>query len=309
MWYLHKIPKTLFLYWGRNKKLSFMRYMTVYSFAKLNPDWNIKIYYPDIIHKGETWLCDAQKGYNYQDKDWFNKLREIEGVKIIKFTFSDMDMFEGIGKVEDIPEVFKSDILRLYLLSTQGGVWTDFDIIFIKPINILSLNQFEYKDVDIILCYSFVITRNSKGKIVKKNPRRIANRIGFIGGTNKKSLFFSEMIKLKEQIYDFKNYQSLGANLFNAFCKFDILNEEMMFQYKDVNIFNLPLKSIYPYSHTGKLERFYNGSDIEVDNQTIGIHWYGGGRVSSKYDNIINDSNIYDYNKSYILRRMGEIYN
>ena len=40
----------------------------------------------------------------------------------------------------DMPEVHKSDFLRLELLSTIGGLWSDMDIIYFKPMNSLYFN-------------------------------------------------------------------------------------------------------------------------------------------------------------------------
>ena len=47
------IPKIAHFYWG-NEILPFLRYITIYSFSILNPDWEIKLYLPTKISKEEN---------------------------------------------------------------------------------------------------------------------------------------------------------------------------------------------------------------------------------------------------------------
>ena len=61
MWHLTNIPKIVHFYWG-NEKLSYLRYMSVYSFRKLNPDWKIKIHVPGALSMiAPTWGSNEQK--------------------------------------------------------------------------------------------------------------------------------------------------------------------------------------------------------------------------------------------------------
>jgi hypothetical protein len=43
MWHLKEIEKTLHTYWGGDS-MSYLRYLTLASFRKLNPDWKIFLY-------------------------------------------------------------------------------------------------------------------------------------------------------------------------------------------------------------------------------------------------------------------------
>ena len=74
-WHLRKIPKVIYLYWGRNQPLSWMRYMTVYSLSVLNRDWKIKIYYPIKTSFSITWVSSSYRHVDYKGKDYFDDLR------------------------------------------------------------------------------------------------------------------------------------------------------------------------------------------------------------------------------------------
>ena len=45
-----------------------------------------------------------------------------------------------LGVDNRMPESFKADFLRWRLLATAGGLWSDFDIIYFKPMESLYLN-------------------------------------------------------------------------------------------------------------------------------------------------------------------------
>ena len=50
------IPKRIFFYWG-GSDMSWMRYMTLYSFRKMNPDWEVILYVSDNNQKEKGCNC------------------------------------------------------------------------------------------------------------------------------------------------------------------------------------------------------------------------------------------------------------
>src|SRR3989304_1341166 len=119
------INKSLFMYWGNNKPMSWLKYMTVSTFKKHNSDWNIQIYTSVNPVTEITWDTGEQTGI-YTGKDWFPELVKEQGV-------CSFDM-EKIGFKNNLPEVHKSDILRFYFMYKNGGCWSDFDIIYTDKI-------------------------------------------------------------------------------------------------------------------------------------------------------------------------------
>jgi hypothetical protein len=120
------IPKILYTYWG-NSKLSWLRYLTIVSFKKYNPEYEIKVYYPIELTKNISWETKEQDG-EFDGEDYFDKLKDI--AEVIPFDV------EPLGFSNSLPEVHKSGIFRYYMLSHYGGVYCDMDILFTKPINL-----------------------------------------------------------------------------------------------------------------------------------------------------------------------------
>jgi hypothetical protein len=120
------IPKVLITYWG-GAKLSFLRYLTIYSFHKYNPEYTIIVYTPKYPTKDISWNTFEQSGV-YDGEDWFPKLKDINNVHIVE-----MDM-ETVGLNNSLSEVHKSGLVRLGHLSQYGGVYCDMDILFFKKL-------------------------------------------------------------------------------------------------------------------------------------------------------------------------------
>ena len=70
MWQLQKIPKLAHFYWG-NDTLSFLRYLSIYTFSKFNPDWRIQFYYPaQKYHGARTWGTPEHTGRFHGPITW-----------------------------------------------------------------------------------------------------------------------------------------------------------------------------------------------------------------------------------------------
>lgn len=117
------IPKTLFLYWG-GRDLSYLRFMTVKSFKKYNPDWQIRVFYPTHPQTGRGWTTN-EHAVEYKGEDYFDKLKDYA-------TVESLDM-EELGFGNELAEVHKSGVFRLWALTKYGGVYSDFDILYFKP--------------------------------------------------------------------------------------------------------------------------------------------------------------------------------
>jgi len=286
IWHLSKIPKILHLYWGRNKKLSFMRYMTVYSFWKFNPDWVIKVHYPKEPYEGDSWDSYHQKSYNFSGDDHFDKLSEIPTVQLVEAELDD-DKF-------DVPEVVRSDLYRLKLLEDEGGFWSDFDILFIRSMNKLSLNSPVNSGTNTVICCHY---RN--------------HRIGFIGGAPGNKGFFYELEKLYDEykskdLYEMDGYQAAGRYLFDAFYMYNDQSKKDIFKSSGVNIENIPVSCIYPKLANKASDIF--GPKMSIADNTIGIHWYAGSIASSKFDNVITGDLVDTYTEFLFFSIMKSIY-
>ena len=95
------IPKRIFFYWSGHN-LSWMRYMTLFSFRKLNPDWDIILYLSDNTNTTKTWKgVEEQDFSNYKGHNYFNKLEELNiktKVRIIGIQPKDISFGEGLSE-------------------------------------------------------------------------------------------------------------------------------------------------------------------------------------------------------------------
>ena len=101
---MKNIPKTAYFYWGA-EIFPYLRYMSLYSFKKFNPEWEVTLLVPSKLNKTQTWNTHENK-CEINTEDYLHRLDEC-GIDVCEF-----DM-QSIGFSNDLPEVIKSDIIRL----------------------------------------------------------------------------------------------------------------------------------------------------------------------------------------------------
>jgi len=271
------IPKKIHLYWGKNKPLSYMKYLTVVSFSKLNPDWQIFVYYPKNINKEIKWDGFEQKKYCPVGKDYFDDLANIKNVSLVETDFK---------LAKEISEVHKSDLLRLSLLSSVGGLWSDFDIFYTSPVDKL-FNKFEKKDT--LVCYHYN-----------------CHNIGFLAsaGDNK---FFKQLFDMcvnSINKIDNLQYQTIGRDLFTSFFKYNKKNIDDFSEKYECKIDNIPFTTVYPFDWR-QIELIF-GKHSNLFENTVGIHWFAGAEKTSEYENIVTEENIKAFD-NFLLKLMAGI--
>jgi len=264
---MNNIPKILHLYWGKNKPLSYLRYLTAYSFSKYNPDWKIKIYYPKHPGENPTWKNTSENKAKLDTECTFDILKYISNVEMIEIDFDN-----------NINDIFRADTIRLEKLSTVGGVWSDFDILYLKPITDANLP-------DSNTYMSFNTDSNFK--------EQWYHSIGWLGACENNKVFKL----LKDNVSNYYNpddYQSIGSHMYN-----DIITEN---QY-----YNIPFNMVYPVRWFD-INRYFK-TKLNFYQQTIGVHWFGGADISTKIEHmIIKDKlDLYTFRNSMLLNNIQEI--
>lgn len=272
MWYLNKIPKVVHFYWG-NEKLSYLRYMSIFSFRKLNPDWTIKIHIPQKINNlVPSWDTFEQKNSQIK-KNYWNKLEKLDVHVITHNPFDDFD--------NNAHEVHKSDFFRWKLLMDEGGVWSDFDIVYQNSMNNLLENVLENNETEVGLSWY-------------PNLHKWAISFMLSSPQNK---FFNQIHELSKGSYDKSRYQSIGSELINNHwhrpgrlikgnpkTKFCLLNE----------------KCVYPIG-PGNIDNFYvevrdESKEMLTDPNILGYHWFAGYPLSQKFENELDENNLNSFN-------------
>ncbi len=247
-WFLN-VPKIFHVYWGSNN-LSYLRFLTVQSFMKQNPDWEVMLWHPMYRAEVVTWNTGE---LNYA-KEWTNYNDKLMQLPIKKIPVD----FAKYGLSNKISEVHKSDSLRFWMLSEYGGVWSDMDILYFQPITKLAVNKPKNSDKETFVCICHYGHSN-----------------GFFMAA-KGSKFFKMMQKISIQELRPNKYQSNGVNACNKyFPTIESIN-------KISPTVNIGMEAVYAHDGQHTKDIFSNIPPRFTDN-SIGLHWYGGANIAGKF--------------------------
>ena len=251
------IPKVLHLYWGRNKPLSWMRMFTVLSFAHFNPDWKICVWQPIETSDASPWK--EQQADPITGRDWFDELSPYAEICTFDFAL--------LGIPPETPEVIKSDCLRWHLLHTFGGLWSDFDIVYVKPMwePGASADAWLSQHTDFRGQPFFTI-----GFMLA------AAGCPFIGAVLREAL----------DTFNPSEYQSAGSEALGR-C---ITRIGGIPSYVKA----LPASKVYPVASWHD-RRLFSGEPLVLEDDTVGIHWWAGSWRTPKDAASIHPGNMYGF--------------
>lgn len=282
---MNNIPKIVHFYWGKNNPLTFLQYLSVVSFREHNPGWKIKIYYPLYTTKSLFWNTFEQK-LDIVSNDYFKELykHDVETIEID---------FDTIGFKNSYPEVIKSDYFRYYILCKEGGIWSDFDILYINSIENINYDNFKvYGDKNNI---EFCINYNHYW------GNDFMYSVGFIASTPNNKIIKNLTDNCFKCITT--NYQSLG----NIYVK-NLLKspDELSKNINNVNFLIFPKEFYLPYGVSSELNYIFNETNFNmITENTVGIHWFNGHPTSRQFQNDLEkntcstNGTIWNYIKKY----------
>ena len=263
MWYLTQIPKVAHFYWGGGP-LSYLRFLSVKSFKKQNPDWQVKVHVP-------VTNSQAPASWANNIKQDFRKQIDTLDVTIVEHDF------DSHGFNNQAHEVHKSDFLRWRLLATEGGVWSDIDIFYVKPMQCLEENISQNSNIDVALC-------------PLKPPYK--HTVGFMLAS-KDNKFYSYISQVALTNYNKDVYQCMGSDLINArFENFESFGQ----QFPNNKFIFLDKKCVYTIT-SKTIESFYQQTNKKHNGpEIIGYHWFGGHPRSQEFENTLQPDTIMNYN-------------
>lgn len=261
---MNNIPKIAHFYWG-GAILPYLRYMSIYSFKKCNPDWKIILHTPKTLVTTRSW--DNNSKIIISSEDYYGRVTEFADINIF-------DM-EEIGYSNTLSEVIKSDIIRLYLLHVVGGVWSDTDIIYIKPM----CSGIPKEDFVALFCKDYI------------------HRIGFLMGSPG-NIHFKKLFLLARQ----------HLNIFEPACVGSEYYEIIDLSSNDV--YNMP-EDVVCMNHVIGPQMFIKPSSYflsYITKNTIGWHWFGGYFKSWEYQDLYTENtyNNYDNIVTYLINKIPE---
>ena len=241
--------------------MSRLQTFTVETFHRLNPDWNINVYMPRQTYDGGSKYIP-----DYLGKDYFYLIREMDYVNI---KIVDLDDYNINHNLHDI---LRSDILRYHILYNVGGVWSDFDIIWLKPME--HFHNIEYHgntpidDVNTVV--SFI------------NETHGGHSIGVLIHC-KNDPYVLSLINLTKQVKPPYGHEVFGSVMLSR--NYSTLDSLSCFE----NVIGTKFETYYPYNihpPTPTIQKLYNGNDLScINNNVMCVHWYNGHILSKQYVN------------------------
>jgi mannosyltransferase OCH1-like enzyme len=264
--------------------MSWMRYMTLYSFRQLHPDWQMDLYYDDKpISLNAPYLKKPQGKEPVQDFHKYNNgldyspnLKDLN-INVIKWDTEEVN----ISKFYDITPSGKSNIFKWHQLYKYGGIYSDMDVLYFKPIDEL-YNQWNADNTNVVITQSQYLS------------------IGLMASTPENE-FFRDIFKHTFKFTNHNNYQTYGVmtiyDLYKGIQKSQIL-ETAEKRYPSINFSNLPMHVLYYFNHKDIDKCFNNANNINIfhyPQTSIGYHWYAGGVSAQNYNNLLNHMNYKNY--------------
>lgn len=255
------IPKICHLYWDKSP-MAFLQVITVLSFHRCNPDWKIIVY---LSKQGYEELGKTVYDRKYVGKDYFACIRRLDYVEI-----KEIDLVK-VGVPLTLHSCQGSDIVRRHLLYHFGGVYSDFDTIWLKP-------MLDFEKIDCIGDPS--------------DFESIVSFFGFTKGFHNVSNLISEpgsqyiwsLIEEEKKIKPPYEHQSFGSDIVTRLYPdlTSVLN-------KFPRIVAIKYYTFYPYS-IYDLDQLYQKSVLyPIKNKNVMcIHWFNGHELSTEY---LNDKN------------------
>lgn len=271
-----QVPKKVMFYWA-NEKMSWLRYMTLYSFRKFNPDWKVELYLtPQNDIRKKVWKDNnLQDFFTYGGEDYSDRIKGLD-VEIREWELYHPDEPDNDEWARTTSASHKSNFFKWSKLAYEGGIYCDLDILFVRPMD--SFYE-EIKDYDVSICHT--------------RPGNYFS-IGVLGGSGKSS-FYHDVFLNGFKTLKSTGYQSAGVNniynlLGSAGRKPDYWKALVTKYGEQDKIMKFAFARFYPFggSHVPRLFTQRNG---KVSKGSIGIHWYAGHPTAQSFNKKLTEEN------------------
>jgi len=296
------IPKKIFFFWG-NEQMSWMRYMTLKSFRMFNPTWEMTLYISHCPKDIKTWVTpENQDFFCFKGENYIQLIGELS-VKIVPWDISN----NGVTAVAETPNIsasHRSNFFKWAKLATEGGIYSDLDIIYFRPMddfyNILSEGGY-----DTAICQTEYL---SIGLLASAGDNPFFRDL-FLNGLNRYNAgeyqsagvsniydFYSKPKEKEEAIAMIREkYPQLSRHEILINCPPSRVIDVAQAKYPHLKFYNIPMGLVYPMDST-QVEHAFN-TDFNVNTAmpyTIGYHWYAGHPISQNFNNLLTHKNYKD---------------
>lgn len=268
--------KTCYFYWDASP-MALLQTFGVISFHKYNPDWGIVV----CVTRQRDQFKPNTYTRTYTGPDYFHLIANLDYVEIREIDIRDYDL------PTDASTVLATDLFRMRILYREGGVYSDHDVIWLKPMSVF--NGIEHlgnmKDFDCMACYYGYTTGHHNVSIMM---------------AEKGSRFLKTIIDAQNIVRGKYTDQCWSAELFNRmFPSWDVLKNQFP------RMLAVKYETFYPYS-TFDLSPLFKQDDLSVLNDNVmAVHWFAGNILSNEFMN--EDSLTRSCSITTILKNEGYI--
>lgn len=268
-------PKVALFYWG-NDLMSWLRYMSLYSFRKLNPDWKVELHVSKgngIPRKQTYWPPRKQQDWlNYKGKNWLEEVPDL-GIEVKEWDLYHPEEPNNQFWADCIPASKKSNFFKWSKLAYEGGVYLDMDILFVKPMT----KFYNYiKDSTVSLCWT-----------------KDYFSIGVLGGQKGNKLFNDVFLNGFKTVKAMPEaYQSAGViNLYHCLSggthrgtyppPGKMWKDWLLDKYKGDKVKLFGMDWFYYFNHR-QIPEIFSENTPALGINTTGIHWYAGNKLAQR---------------------------
>jgi len=255
-------------FWSGNG-MTWLRSQTLHTFTRLNPEWEVTLYVDPFPWGGEVWNSqNIVQDFMLQHE---NTGVIPDGVKIVEW----QPKAKTILPMEKITPSQRSNLFKWELLS-NGGFYSDMDVVFVKPLNSM-LNYLDGYDTG-----------------MSENENTFSIGFMFSKGKNR---FFADILDAAINRQSISDYQAFGVK--SVWSVVHDLNPADG-TYHEHRIFRIPWDWFYFLDYT-KIDKIFN-DNVPVPDVAYGIHWYAGSPISQEYNKKMVDAKEFDNTISAAIR-------
>jgi hypothetical protein len=253
---MKNIPKKCHFFWN-GLSMMWLQTLGLQSFHKYNPDWDIRVYV--------TKQRPEEFGYNYyvneyHGEDYFHILQNLD---YITFKEIDLDVYE---LPRDASTIIGTDVFRTRILYNEGGVYSDHDVLWLKPMS-------EFVNID---CIGDPHDFESVACLFKQTHghHNISVLISEVG-----SLYMESLIKEQRTIVGPYSDQKYSAEMLNRiYPTLDSIRN------KYPRVLGLKYETFYPYS-TFNMGQLFQENDLTPleSKDVMCIHWFANNNSTLEY--------------------------
>jgi hypothetical protein len=272
------IPHLCHLYWDKSP-MALLQVFTIYSFHRYNPDWHIIIYLTK-----QDWKTEIGKNIyvpDYTGKDYFYLIEQLRYIEIQEIDLKDWEINLDAHSCQG------SDIFRRNVLYQKGGVYSDFDVLWLKPIEYMEEIEClgNPKDFESIVSY-YEYTHGVSN---------VSNLISEPG-----SQYLYSLIEAQRKVKPPYEHQAFGADMVTAiYPTWDSIVS------KFPRMLGLKYETFYPYD-THFMDRLFVANDLKPleSKNVMCIHWFNGNTFSKQF---VNQDRFFNCSMTSILEKEGYI--